>query len=149
MALKPSKIYRIAAKFTIKIIPTIKGDLLRHQQNNATHIRQRGNPSVTTRRRIPQAHLHHNEVGALYHPFNHGMSQPTRPSSISYQPSWKNNSLKKIAVEIPNGVTIITTKECTLTLPQLPKTAIEGNILAGLTYSSLIPIGNMCDAGFR
>ena len=40
---------------------------------------------------------------------------------------------------------MLSNEECTFELPQLPQKSIEGHILAGLTCSSLIYIGKMCD----
>jgi hypothetical protein len=40
-----------------------------------------------------------------------------------------------------------TTAACQLSLPQLPITAREAHILPGLTHSSLVSIGKLCDAG--
>ena len=41
---------------------------------------------------------------------------------------------------------MVSTKECKLAFPQLPETSREGYILSGLTHSSKISIGNICDA---
>ena len=53
-----------------------------------------------------------------------------------------------IRVALPNGTTLQSTNQtCTLDLPQLPTNAIDAHILPGLTHSSLISIGKLCDAG--
>jgi hypothetical protein len=51
-------------------------------------------------------------------------------------------------VGLPNGVCLqSTTTNCTLALPQLPEAALDAHILPGLTHSSLISIGKLCNAG--
>lgn len=53
-----------------------------------------------------------------------------------------------IMVGLPNGASLHSTnKNCTLALPQLPKGARDAHILPGLTHSSLVSIGKLCDAG--
>lgn len=53
-----------------------------------------------------------------------------------------------ILVGLPNGASLRSTnKTCNLALPQLPKPARDAHILPGLTHSSLISIGKLCDAG--
>jgi hypothetical protein len=51
-------------------------------------------------------------------------------------------------VGLPNGMCLqSTTTNCTLALPQLPEAALDAHILPGLTHSSLISIGKLCNAG--
>ena len=53
-----------------------------------------------------------------------------------------------IHVGLPNGVTLQSTGDrCQLKLPQLPSAAREAHLLPGLSHSSLLSIGKMCDAG--
>jgi hypothetical protein len=53
-----------------------------------------------------------------------------------------------ITVGLPNGNTVqSSTNNCTLNLPQLPHDVRIAHIIPGLTYSSLISIGTLCDAG--
>ena len=56
---------------------------------------------------------------------------------------------KTITLGIPNRGTMIPTKECILELPKLHSKAIDIHILEGLTYSSLVSIGNMHDAEWK
>jgi hypothetical protein len=53
-----------------------------------------------------------------------------------------------ILVGLPNGAVLQSTSTtCKLALPQLPDNAREAHILPGLTHSSLVSIGKLCDAG--
>jgi hypothetical protein len=53
-----------------------------------------------------------------------------------------------ILVGLPNGANLQSTNQtCNLDLPQLPQAARDAHILPGLTHSSLISIGKLCDAG--
>ena len=53
-----------------------------------------------------------------------------------------------ITVSLPNGDCLrSTTDACSLALPQLPAEARDAHILPGLTHSSLVSIGKLCDAG--
>jgi hypothetical protein len=55
---------------------------------------------------------------------------------------------KTITVGLPNGDTLqSSTNNCSLHLPQLPQDARNAHIIPGLTHSSLISIGTLCDAG--
>ena len=64
-------------------------------------------------------------------------------------PHHTNGAIKApILVGLPNGDCLQSTnKECTLALMQLPTTARTAHIIPGLTHSSLISIGTLCDAG--
>jgi hypothetical protein len=53
-----------------------------------------------------------------------------------------------ILVSLPNGASLQSTnKTCNLALPQLSQAAQDAHILPGLTHSSLVSIGELCDAG--
>ena len=53
----------------------------------------------------------------------------------------------QITVGLPNGGRMQSTGHCQLDLPQLPEAAREAHILPGLSHSSLLSIGKLCDAG--
>ena len=67
----------------------------------------------------------------------------------SNDPHIKTNGTKiPILVGLPNGAVLQSTNTtCQLALPQLPTTAREAHIIPGLTHSSLVSIGQLCDAG--
>ena len=53
-----------------------------------------------------------------------------------------------ITVGLPNGAQLTSTNDgCHLAIPQLPSNAREAHIIPGLTHSSLISIGKLCDSG--
>jgi hypothetical protein len=55
-----------------------------------------------------------------------------------------------ITVRLPNGTMLqSTTEACQLALSQLPEQAREAHIMPGLTHSSLLSIGKLCDAGCK
>ena len=59
-----------------------------------------------------------------------------------------NGTKTPILVGLPNGAVLQSTnKTCKLALPQLPPDAREAHIIPGLTHSSLVSIGQLCDAG--
>ena len=58
--------------------------LQRRQLNDATHLRQTGNPYDTTRKKKPQAHWHHNEADAIHKPHDNGVDKPAQPGSIPH-----------------------------------------------------------------
>ena len=64
-------------------------------------------------------------------------------------PHDKNGTTKPpITVGLPNGDLLqSTTQACQLSLPQLPDKAREAHIIPGLTHSSLVSIGKLCDEG--
>jgi hypothetical protein len=55
-----------------------------------------------------------------------------------------------ISVGLPNRTVLRSNKEeCLLNPPQLPIAAQDANVIPGLTHSSLISIGKLCDAGCK
>lgn len=53
-----------------------------------------------------------------------------------------------IMVGLPNGSIIRSTNdECNLDIPQLPTTATNAHVIPELSHSSLVSIGQLCDAG--
>ena len=51
-------------------------------------------------------------------------------------------------VGLPNGTIIQSTNnECHLDIPQLNKTAMKAHVIPALSHSSLVSIGQLCDAG--
>jgi hypothetical protein len=58
---------------------------------------------------------------------------------------------ESITVGLPNGATLQSsnTKNCTLNIPQLPCKARKAHLIPGLTHSSLVSIGTLCDAGCK
>jgi hypothetical protein len=56
----------------------------------------------------------------------------------------------QISVGLPNGATLQSSpNHCTLDIPQLPDDARNAHIIPGLTHSSLVSIGTLCDAGCK
>jgi hypothetical protein len=56
----------------------------------------------------------------------------------------------QIIVGLPNGATLQSSlDQCTLDIPQLPNDARKAHIIPGLTHSSLVSIGTLCDAGCK
>jgi hypothetical protein len=55
-----------------------------------------------------------------------------------------------ITVGLPNGATLQSSpNNCTLDIPQLPDAARKAHLIPGLTHSSLVSIGTLCDAGCK
>jgi hypothetical protein len=53
-----------------------------------------------------------------------------------------------ITVGLPNGDTLQSNDTgCELAIPQLPPDARQAHLLPGLTHSSLVSIGKLCDEG--
>jgi hypothetical protein len=69
----------------------------------------------------------------------------SRPSD----PHTKTGILRTpINVGLPNGTILQSNQEtCLLNLNELPRAAREAPTIPGLTHSSLISIGTLCDAG--
>jgi hypothetical protein len=58
------------------------------------------------------------------------------------------NTQATITVGLPNGNTLqSSTNNCTLSFPQLPIEARQAHLIPGLTHSSLVSIGVLCDSG--
>jgi hypothetical protein len=56
----------------------------------------------------------------------------------------------RITVGLPNGATLQSSpNHCTLDIPQLPNDARKAHLIPGLTHSSLVSIGTLCDAGCK
>jgi hypothetical protein len=56
----------------------------------------------------------------------------------------------RITVGLPNGATLQSSpNNCILDTPQLPEDARKAHLILGLTHSSLVSIGTLCDAGCK
>ena len=68
---------------------------------------------------------------------------------MNYNPTDKWIATDPITVRLPNGEKLQNTHECFLPIPQLPKGSITARIFLDLHTASLLPIGELCDAGCK
>ena len=62
----------------------IRARLWRHQRNDATHLRQCGDPSDTTSRITAREYCQYFESNALHNPHKNGLDQRIQPGSIPH-----------------------------------------------------------------
>jgi hypothetical protein len=68
-----------------------------------------------------------------------------------HDPHTSNSTTQdSITVGLPNGATLQSSNtNCALNIPQLPHEARKAHLIPGLTHSSLVSIGTLCDAGCK
>jgi hypothetical protein len=68
-----------------------------------------------------------------------------------HDPHTSNGTTQEIiTVGLPNGATLQSSiTNCALDIPQLPHKARKAHLIPGLTHSSLVSIGTLCDAGCK